>query len=185
MPKLPSEIARERREREAAPARPEAPKRDADSTLVDAQRNETGHNCDRSPADDHRNAGKKALTNAERQRRYRNKKRGGPPLGRWHGHASIQRLLASHGLKRTMAFMGQWIIRLAPDRFDSSTGRFDYGEYGSLTALYRGLKRERLEAAAAFCQRTNGDYWLARGWTLLDCPRRNGRFAFRWAKKKH
>jgi hypothetical protein len=27
-----------------------------------------------------------ALTNAEKQRRYRDRKRGGPPRGRWHGH---------------------------------------------------------------------------------------------------
>ena len=156
-----------------------ASKRNADGTLVNGKRN-AERNADSLPANDQRNAGRRAMTSAERQRRYRDKKRGGPPLGRWHGHATAQQLAPPH-LGRTSVFMGRWIIKHAPDLCDHQTGQIDFGEYRTLTACYRGLKKERMRAAKAFFDKTDGDAMLALGYTLVES--RSGHcFVFQWVK---
>jgi hypothetical protein len=54
-----------------------------------------------------------AMTNAERQRRYRDKKRGGPPQRQCAG--SLTEAAKAAGLKRTTLWMLLWINKHAPD----------------------------------------------------------------------
>ena len=72
-------------------------KRNDDSPLVDAKRN--------TP-----------VTNAERQRRYRDRKRGGPSCGRWPlGYVTIAQTARLQGVSRSMLFMARWLRMYAPD----------------------------------------------------------------------
>jgi hypothetical protein len=137
-------------------------------------------NADGTPVNDHRNAGGEATTNAGRQRRYRDRKRGGPPRGRWCGHKTAQQF-APAGWRRTKVFMGLWIIRHAPDLFDPRTGQIDCGEHRTVTALYKALRVERMRAAAMFFRETNGEKMVAQGCRLVEA-RHDHRFVFRWVK---
>jgi hypothetical protein len=50
-----------------------------------------------------------AKSNAERQKAYRDRKRGGPPKGRWHGHETAAREAAELGDSRTVWYMKLWL----------------------------------------------------------------------------
>ena len=55
------------------------------------------------------------MTNAERQKRYRDKQRGGPPVGRWAGHVSREVRAVAHDTSRSIIMMSKWILRHAPE----------------------------------------------------------------------
>jgi hypothetical protein len=59
-----------------------------------------------------------AMSGAERQKRYRDKKRGGPPRGRWAGHTKVVDAQGpdwrGRRHKRTWAFMQKWLAAHAP-----------------------------------------------------------------------
>lgn len=81
--------------RQDPPADDVAP-RNGDSPFVDGQRNVP-------------------LTAAERQRRYRDRKRGGPAKGRWAGHVSAKVFASQWAISRSTLFMSQRIRKLSPD----------------------------------------------------------------------
>jgi len=115
--------------------------------------------------DDQRNA----KTNAERQRRYRDRKRGGPPRGRWADHVPTAVRADVSGTTRTMLFMAAWVVEHAPEflpQIEAGTVR--------LAPTYRRLKREYDSALVAFLRESGG-----RG-ELLEY-RENGQFRFEWA----
>jgi len=83
------------------------------------------------------------LTNAERQRRYRDHKRGGPPVGRWHDHVSVAAVAKSQGIGRSLLFMASWLQRFAPDLIP----QLERGELKVTQAYYR--RRDQLAMQAA------------------------------------
>jgi hypothetical protein len=110
------------------------------------------------------------MTNAERQKRYRNRQRGGPPLGRWGGRLSIGQAAKAVGCSRTILFMIRWIDKYAKDvmpQLDHPKAR--------VTPAY---KRLRAEYDAGFLKAYLGrkDH---RGVRLVSL-RRDGRFVFKW-----
>jgi len=128
--------------------------------------------------DEQSNGAKKALTNAERQRRHRNKRRGGPPVGRWPDGATIGKLRKSLCQRlewsRTMYYMAQWIIRHAPDvEADVEADKV------RITPAYNRLKREMFVGFARFL--ALGDK-SGEGYEL-KVSRRGGRFHFAWRKR--
>ncbi len=92
-------------------------------------------NADSSPVNDHRNG---PMTNAERQKRYRDKLRGGPPVGRWACHLSVAKAAQIQGIGRTMIFMAGWISKYAPEYEEQIIS----GKIKALTPLYHRLKSE-------------------------------------------
>ena len=50
------------------------------------------------------------MTGAERQKRYRDKKRGGPPVGRWGGHLSHATFAKLAHVGRTFYWMLGWML---------------------------------------------------------------------------
>ena len=123
-------------------------------------------NDDSSPANDKRNG---SMTNAERQKRYRDKKRGGPPKGRWAGHLTVAEIAQRAGVSRTKIFMCSWIKKNAPEYFDGiKDGEIKIGP------LYRQLKDE-YDAGIfkAVCERPSGN-------NRLVCRRVDGAFEFEW-----
>jgi hypothetical protein len=86
-----------------------------------------------------------SASNAERQKKYRDKKRGGAPHGRWpKQHLSAEILAATGGVSRTMIFMMSWVMRHAPEyQLDLAENRV------KLTPLYRRLRGEYNLAIAA------------------------------------
>jgi len=97
------------------------------------------------------------MTNAERQKRYRDRKRGGPPVGRWlAGYKSVETTVAEEkklwsepGMGRTMVFMLLWLKRMAPaverdaDKVRIST------TYKRLRAVYKANLRKAVNEATA------------------------------------
>src|SRR5437870_2773322 len=72
-------------------------------------------NAERPLENNHRNG---AMSNAERQRRYRDRNRGGPPKGRWAGHQSLETQAQAslpQRLSRSSVYMLRWITGHAPD----------------------------------------------------------------------
>jgi hypothetical protein len=90
-------------------------------------------NADSSQMNDSRNA----MTNAERQRRYRDKRRGGPPVGRWPNGAVVARIAKAQNVSRTMIYMAGWIVKHAPD----VAPLIEAGKI-RLTPTYKRLRRE-------------------------------------------
>jgi hypothetical protein len=90
-----------------------------------------------------------AHSNAARQKRYRDRKRGGPPVGRWNGHVSMAMRAKAVGVSRTMLFMAGWIRRNAGSEIvaDIKAGKLP------LAATYRRLRREAEENANRHDQR--------------------------------
>ncbi len=78
------------------------------------------------------------MTNAERQKRYRDKKRGAPVEGRWPaGHISKPAIAELMQLSRTLVCMASWIKKHAPDVApDLQAGRL------KTTPTYKRLKAE-------------------------------------------
>ena len=72
----------------------------------------TERNADSPSVDSHRNG---PMSNAERQRRYRDHQRGGPAVGRWHGHVPAERTAAGWGISRAMLFMASFVLDHAPE----------------------------------------------------------------------
>src|SRR5262245_52778311 len=112
------------------------------------------------------------MTNAERQKRYRDKQRGGPPLGRWHGHTATSKIAKALNASRTMFYMGQWIAGHAPDM----ASKIETGE-AKVTPIYNRLRIQYIMALARASQkRPDGE-----GYQLVE-RRRNGKFVFKWVK---
>lgn len=113
------------------------------------------------------------MTNAERQKRYRDKKRGGPVEGRWSvGHLTVADQAKLVQVGRTSVFMAMWISKYAPDAAQGLTA-------GTLkvTPTYKRLKCEYdagvVEAIARKVS-TDGE--------RLVSSRRDGQFVFHWVK---
>ena len=111
-----------------------------------------------------------AMTNAERQKRYRDRKRGGPPRGRWGDHGWTQaQLAAGLGIGRTMVCMVHWL-----------------GECGALEEL-RKIEAGRGKVTPIY-KRLRADYerGLCRALLheipgrVLTCRREDGAFLFEW-----
>ena len=83
------------------------------------------------------------LTNAERQRRYRDRKRGSPPVGRWQGHTPAAALAKSQGIGRSILFMASWLQRFAPDLIP----QLERGELKVTWAYYRRRSQLAMQAA--------------------------------------
>lgn len=113
------------------------------------------------------------MTNAERQKRYRDKKRGGPPKGPWGGSPSVASIAEAAGIGRTIIFMVKWIDRHAPD----VTPELKAGSLKA-TPTYKRLRREyEMGIANALSdQHATED-------AQLMVSRRHGRFVFEWLKK--
>jgi hypothetical protein len=112
-----------------------------------------------------------AMTNAERQKRHRDKRRGCPREGRWPaGYLSVDRLAKVQGVGRTTIFMAKWILRHAPD----VAPRLDAGEL-SVAPTYRRLRNEYVMGAARAVKARPDD-----NEARLEETRRNGKFVFKW-----
>ena len=112
------------------------------------------------------------MTNAERQKRYRDRKRGGPPAGRWAGHTSLTKVAKSSQLGRTTLWMLGWISRHAPDLEPALAA-----DEIKIAPTYRRLRREYLEAV------TQADATRPRGAGYrLTMSRRNGHFVVKWVR---
>ena len=102
----------------AGQATPTTTERNADSPSVDCQRN--------GP-----------LSNAERQRRYRDRRRGGPPVGRWDGHMSVKATLAVFPVGRSFYYMTRWLRKYAPEVIpDLEAGK------AKITPTYQRVRHE-------------------------------------------
>lgn len=109
-------------------------------------------------------------SNAERQRQYRDRQRGGPPKGRWHGHTKAADIARSQHVSRASLFMAEWILKHAPDVVpDCDAGKV------KITPTYRRLRQEYIMALARAMEKY--------GNRPLVCVRKNGRFVFKLAKK--
>ena len=98
-------------------------------------------NADSPNLDSHRNG---PMSNAERQRRYRNRKRGGPPRGRWAGHISVAKQAEAVGASRSMLFMAKWICKHAPDL----VSEIEAGTLKVYTSYYRRRDQMAMEIAS-------------------------------------
>ena len=94
------------------------------------------------------------MTNAERQRRYRDKKRGGPSVGRWpdgpwQGKAVIK--ICSHiGMSKSNWYMLKWLGLHFPDVVKTLGNRGDGRE--SVSHAYRRIKADLVrEEIATLC----------------------------------
>jgi hypothetical protein len=143
-------------------------------------------NADRSPEDAQRNGNCRPLTNAERQQRYRDRKRGGPPQGRWAGYVTLQRTL---GISRSSAHMARWIYRHAPDEYARlcivmnrlhGSRRKGLG----IKPLYRRLRAEITEALTRAVRTPTDEEFHERRRSCRLVPRRqDGRFVFEWIRQ--
>src|SRR5262249_36569965 len=107
------------------------------------------------------------MTNAERQKRHRDKGRGGPPAGGGPpGYLSVGKRAKALDVGRTLMFMSQWILQHAPDVAD----RIESGELRT-TPTYTRLRNEYVMcvARALEARRDDGD-------ARLEVFRRNGEF---------
>lgn len=111
-----------------------------------------------------------ALSDAERQKRCREKKRGGPPVGRWAGHISLAKIAAAVGIKKSTLAMLRWIERHAPDVLPGLDGAW------KPAPMYRKLKTEYdgVVFRAWWARHTEGHT------DRLVVERENGRFVARW-----
>ena len=126
-------------------------------------------NGDRSPVN---GKGNGPMTNAERQRRYRDKLRGSPPLGRWAGHTSRAAVAKGHKIGRTILFMSAWILEYAPD----CAGPMEAGT-AKATPTYRRLKAEYdIGLFKALGERPSDG-------ATLHYRRENGEFVFEWIEE--
>jgi len=116
-----------------------------------------------------------AMSNAERQKRYRDRKRGGPPRGRWYGHGPVlnaKQHFAVHGCSRTTLFMGRWLWEHAPDAAEDI---LDGSSEAKVSPTYRKLRRE-FEAGVVKA--------ISEGVLeghVLTFRRENGKFIFEWS----
>ena len=87
-----------------------------------------------------------AMTGAQRQKRHRDKLRGGPPLGRWYGHTSQAAIARMVHLSPTLWKMARWILHMAPEL----EGPFRDNTAGTIkiTPLYHRLRRQHDMALA-------------------------------------
>ena len=113
------------------------------------------------------------MTNAERQKRYRDTQRGGPSEGRWPaGHLSMPTRAKMGQVSRTMIAMCSWIFRHAPDLVPGIKAGLL-----KVTPTYKRLKGE-YDAGVVQAIGTGGDVDGGR----LVSSRRDGRFVFQWVK---
>lgn len=101
------------------------------------------------------------MTNAERQKRYRDRKRGGPPRGRWTGHISVASRAKALSVSRTMIFMARWIAEHAPD----VATQIERGEL-KVGPEYRRLKAERGELKKFDAKSSANWFYLLITWGL-------------------
>jgi hypothetical protein len=103
----------------------------------------TGRNADSSPVN--------AQSNAERQKRYRDRKRGGPPVGRWPQYPnSFAKSAGEHwqkfkvwpGVCRTNFFMAKWVIEHASREIIDDMN----AKKTSIVRAYRRLRDEHERA---------------------------------------
>jgi hypothetical protein len=84
------------------------------------------------------------MTNAERQRRYRDKKRGGPPVGRWPDGAYMPKVLGdirgTTGWGKSQWYMAKWICDHFPEVLKTLGSGRDARE--SVSHAYHRLKGE-------------------------------------------
>jgi hypothetical protein len=95
-------------------------------------------------------------SNAERQRAYRNRKRGGQPVGRWPGRSTAD-MAKQAGLGRTTAFMFNWLSKHAPDALSDF-----YAGRAKISTAYRRLRKQMLAEHAEICHADDrGQAWAA------------------------
>ena len=123
-------------------------------------------NDDSSPVNDRRNG---PMTNAERQKRYRDRKRGGPPKGRWAGYETLADIARLTGGSRTVVFMANWLVNHAMDAAD----KVRIGEL-KITPTYRRLRRAYdAGIVKAIRERPSSNHRLVCRWV-------DGAFEFEW-----
>jgi hypothetical protein len=109
------------------------------------------------------------MTNAERQKRYRDRQRGGPPVGRWQGHLSTAKIAKAQHISRTMVFMARWVMKHAPDLVQA----LESGEL-KMAPTYRRLRGQYIMAMAKALESKHG-----RNAQLIE-TRHAGQFVFKW-----
>jgi hypothetical protein len=118
-----------------------------------------------------------ALSNAERQKRHRDRKRGSPVVGRWpEGYVSIAKRARVCHTTRTMTCMAGWILQHAPE-FEGSVA----SGAERITPLYRRLKQEYDMGVFRALKNATPDQAGFNGWALVE-GRECGRFVFKWVK---
>jgi hypothetical protein len=118
-----------------------------------------------------------AMTNAERQKKYRDRKRGSPPVGRWpKEHLPVEIVAKVSHVGRTSVFMASWVGKHAPEcQLDLAEGR------AKMTPLYRRLRREYLAGIAAALEKATAKQRALEGWTLTE-RHKDGHFVFEWVR---
>jgi hypothetical protein len=117
-------------------------------------------------------------SNAERQKRWRDRNRGGAPVGRWpEGYVSVARQAKVFQVGRTLMFMSRWILKHAPE-FEAPILS---GEIKRVTPLYRKLKRDYDLGIFRALQGATSDQAAGNGWSLTE-GRQDGHFTFRWVR---
>jgi hypothetical protein len=129
-----------------------------------AQRNGNG-----SQVNDKRNG---PMTNAERQRRYRDRSRGCPPVGRWAYHTATAKIAAEYKISRTMIFMSAWIKNHAPEYCDALVAGS-----GTVSKIYR---EQKPKFDAGLFRAISKD---PKDGSRLTWHRVDGEFFFKWIKK--
>lgn len=115
-----------------------------------------------------------AMSNAERQRQYRNRKRGGPPVGRWAGHLAKRKIAEAYHISRTLLVYSGWIAKHAPELVqDLEAGR------ARVTPTYRALKPKYDAGIARAVRDSDVTRMQALGYTLHG-EYRDGDFEFWW-----
>jgi hypothetical protein len=114
------------------------------------------------------NDNRNAMTNAERQRRYRERKRGGAPVGRWRHGSFVATFAKVNNIGRTVIFMAGWIREYAPDvAFLLESGAV------KVTPTYKRLTAEYDREVWVAIQAAEAEGSDPR---LLTCRRENGAF---------
>jgi hypothetical protein len=119
-----------------------------------------------------------ARSNAERQKAYRDRKRGGPPEGRWAGHVSHDALAQALQVGRTMLFMLAWIDKHAPEiAADIKRSK------GKISPIYRRLKAE-FDSVVSKCLVSGGLEKMKSDTWIFTCRREDGRFVAQWIQSE-
>ncbi len=95
--------------------------------------------------------GDRPMTPAERQRKYRDRLRGGPPVGRWpEGHMTMEELARRSGISRTLLYMARQVREWRPDLYEQMrkgelavTRAYLFARHARVTARRKERRRER------------------------------------------
>lgn len=127
-------------------------------------------NGDSSKINDSSNA---PMTSAERQRRYRDRRRGGPPRGRWpEGYVPVGVTAKLAGTNRSYAFYAAWMEKHAPDALGEVLAR-----KLKIAPIYERLRREYDRGIIVAVGQPHGET------DELVTYRDDGHFVFDWVAR--